>query len=60
LSLEPIKERGVVSIGDLIGLSYTGEAQQRSHKREGNKKRAEVSWIQTDEKGKIIILLILF
>jgi len=39
LSLEPIKERGVVSIGDLIGLSYTGEAQQRSHKREGNKKK---------------------
>jgi hypothetical protein len=39
LPLEPIKECGVVSIGDLIGLSYTREAQQRYHKRAKNKKK---------------------
>ena len=39
LTLEPIKECGVVSIGDLIGLSYTREAQQRYHKRAENKKK---------------------
>jgi hypothetical protein len=39
LTLESIKECGVVSIGGLIGLSFTREAQQRYNKRAENKKK---------------------